>query len=259
MARYQVTLAYDGTHFYGFQRQEERARTVQAEVEAALRRIGWQDRTILAAGRTDTGVHASGQVIAFDFDWRHSPEALGRAMNSNLPSDVAVRAIAVAREDFHPRYDATARTYRYQIFCEAERDPLRERYSWRVWPAVDCDLLQSAARLLTGTHDFAAFGSPPREQGSTIRTVYRAGWRMLAGGLQLEITANAFLYHMVRRLVFWSVLAGQRVLSLQAFEQAVEAAQPQTPGLAPPQGLNLYQVCYSLDGLKSEVTKSDEI
>jgi tRNA pseudouridine38-40 synthase len=259
MARYQITLAYDGTHFYGFQRQEKNVRTVQLEVEAALRRLGWQNQTILAAGRTDTGVHASGQVIAFDFDWRHTPEALGRAMNSNLPQDVAVRAIRETGDDFHPRYAAKARTYRYNIFCEAERDPLRERYSWRVWPAADWNLLQSAARLLTGTHDFAAFGSPPREEGSTIRTVYRAGWQMPAGGLQLEITANAFLYHMVRRLVFWSVLVGQQKLSLQAFEQAVMAAQPQTPGLAPPQGLNLYHVCYSQDQLENEVFKSEEI
>jgi len=234
-------------------------RTVQVEVEAALRRIGWQERTILAAGRTDTGVHASGQVIAFDFDWRHTPEALGRAMNSNLPQDVAVRAIDVAQDDFHPRYWAKDRTYRYTIFCEPDRDPLRERYSWRVWPAADLNLLESAARLLTGTHDFAAFGSPPREEGSTIRTVYRSGWRMLAGGLQLEITANAFLYHMVRRLVYWSVLVGQQKLSLQAFEQAVRAAQPQTPGLAPPQGLNLYQVCYLSETLENEVVKSETI
>ena len=120
-----LLLAYDGTHFFGFQRQGQ-ARTVQLEVEAALRQLDWQGRTILSAGRTDSGVHASGQVIAFDLEWAHGPEELGRAMNANLPEDVAVKAVEVAAADFHPRFDATARCYRYQVLFAPQRDPLRE-------------------------------------------------------------------------------------------------------------------------------------
>ncbi len=119
MARYQVILAYDGTHFVGFQRQG-RSRTVQGVVEAALRQLGWQGRAILSAGRTDTGVHAAGQVIAFDLDWTHPEKELGRAINANLPQDVAVRSVAPASPDFHPRFDATARRYRYHLFCDAD-------------------------------------------------------------------------------------------------------------------------------------------
>lgn len=243
MARYQITLAYDGTNFLGFQRSGK-LRTVQAEVEKALRGLGWQDRIILSAGRTDTGVHASGQVIAFDLEWNHSAETLGKALNAALPNDVAVQECREAAADFHPRYDATRRTYHYRIICKPERDPLLERFAWRVWPALDERRLHETARLLTGTHDFAAFGTPPRDGGSTVRTVFHAAWETTQHGLLFTVSANAFLYHMVRRLVYWQVLAAQDRLSLEDWAQAVQAARPLTPGLAPAQGLTLVEVCY---------------
>src|SRR5512142_2393325 len=125
MERYKVILAYDGTHFFGFQRQGE-TRTVQLEVEAALRRLNWQGKTILSAGRTDSGVHATGHVIAFDLQWAHSLQQLGRALNANLPEDVAVKAVELAAADFHPRYDARSRCYRYQVLFAPARDPLHD-------------------------------------------------------------------------------------------------------------------------------------
>jgi tRNA pseudouridine38-40 synthase len=245
MERYKVTLAYDGTQFEGFQRQGK-TRTVQLEVETALRNLNWQGGTILASGRTDSGVHASGQVVAFDLEWAHSPEALGRALNAHLPADVAVQEVEVASSDFHPRYDATWRCYHYHLMFASMRDPLHERFTWRVWPPCEIDQLREAAQLLMGTHDFAAFGTPPRPGGATIRAVHRANWQEKEDGLvRFEVIANAFLYHMVRRMVFLQVLVGQQKLSLAAFRAGVEHAQPMTPGLAPPQGLALKQVQYS--------------
>jgi tRNA U38,U39,U40 pseudouridine synthase TruA len=135
MARYQIILAYDGTDFLGSQRQVH-ARTIQGELEKALTKLGWQGRTVLLAGRTDTGVHASGQVAAFDLDWGHGLDDLTSALNANLPGDMAVRQAREAPQDFQPRFDATSRLYRYRLFCESARDPLRERYAWRVWPKV---------------------------------------------------------------------------------------------------------------------------
>ena len=244
MERYKVTLAYDGTHFFGFQRQGK-DRTVQLDVEAALRQLGWQGRTILSAGRTDSGVHAAGQVIAFDLDWTHGTERLHHAMNAKLPFDVAVKAVEVAAPDFHPRYDATSRCYRYTVQFAPERDPLRDRYAWRVWPPCEFELLQSAANLLIGTYDFAAFGTPPRPGGSTIRTVFRADWQPREERTAwFEVTANAFLYHMVRRMVFVQVLVGQQRLSLERLQKAVEETAPLPPGLALPQGLILKEVLY---------------
>jgi tRNA pseudouridine38-40 synthase len=247
MERYQVILAYDGTRFEGFQRQGEK-RTVQVEVEAALRKIGWQVEKLLAAGRTDSGVHASGQVIAFDLEWSHGCEALLRAMNANLPPDIAVRSAVEAAADFHPRYHARQRSYQYSIYCQAERDPLMERYSWRVWPAIELERMAAAANLLPGKHDFAAFGAPMHPGGNTVRTVLRAGWQVQDRSLRFEVAANAFLYHMVRRMVFLQVLVGQDRLSLESFKLAVEEAQAQTPGLAPAHGLVLTEVCYEKTG-----------
>jgi tRNA pseudouridine38-40 synthase len=243
MARYQVILVYDGTDFLGYQRQKI-ARTVQGEVETALHQLGWQGRTILSAGRTDTGVHAAGQVVAFDLDWPHSNQELGRALNALLPRDVAVSSVSEAGTDFHPRFEAAARTYRYRLYCSADRHPLLERFAWRVWPQVDLDLLNEAARLLLGTHDYAAFGSPPKAGGNTVRTVARAFWQAEEETLRFEVTANAFLYHMVRRMVFLQVAAAQHRLSLEELEQGVRAAQPLTPGLAQPHGLVLLRVDY---------------
>ena len=171
MARYQIILAYDGTDFLGSQRQAE-TRTVQSELEKALRKIGWQGRSILLAGRTDTGTHASGQVAAFDLDWGHGLTKLQDALNAHLPRDMAVWGVKATADDFHPRFDACSRRYRYRLFCTGMRDPLRERYAWRVWPPV-ADLTSLAA-IWSGTHDFAVFGSPPRAGGSAVRTVVSA-------------------------------------------------------------------------------------
>ncbi len=244
MERYQVIIAYDGTNFQGFQRQG-RSRTVQAVVEEALRQLGWCERTILFAGRTDSGVHASGQVIAFDLEWRHPYDALQRAINRYLPEDVSAISVAAADADFHPRYHALARQYHYTLFCQAWRDPLREHHAWRVWPAVQAELLIQSAACLPGVHDFAAFGSPLKPGGTTVRTVFRADWVQEDNGQwSFRIAANAFLYRMVRRLVLLQVLVGQQRLSLNQFAAALQNPQPLTPGLAKPNGLVLEQVFY---------------
>ena len=248
MARYQVVLAYDGSDFNGFQRQarDSNRRTIQGVFENALRQIGWQGRSILAAGRTDTGVHASGQVVAFDLDWKHSTEALAAALNANLPLDVAVQAAEPASSDFHPRFNAMARRYRYQIFCHPVRQPLLERYAWRVWPPVDLERLQRAAAYLPGAHDFSAFGSPPQPGRATTRQVFLAAWQEDGSGLSFEIQANAFLYHMVRRLVSFQVSIGQGAIGSEAMSVYLESgAQTPARNLAPPQGLILVQVLYA--------------
>jgi tRNA pseudouridine38-40 synthase len=250
MARYQVILAYDGADFLGFQRQAStaRGRTIQSEFENALQRIGWSGRSILFAGRTDTGVHASGQAAAFDLEWRHSLQSLQAALNANLPADIAVQSVRQAKADFHPRYDALARRYQYRIFCQPVRNPLREHYAWRVWPPAALDRLQQAADFLVGVHDFAAFGSPTRPGGATIRQVFEAGWQSVADELTFEITANAFLYHMARRLVAFQVKIGQGELAPQAVQERLQkvVAQP-VRELAPAHGLNLAAVLYDDD------------
>ncbi|MBL8063846.1 MAG: tRNA pseudouridine(38-40) synthase TruA [Anaerolineales bacterium] len=244
MARYQVILAYDGAGFSGSQRQAN-SRTVQGELEKALREVGWSESSVLMAGRTDTGVHASGQVAAFDFDWAHSTERLLRALNAKLPPDLAVRRLKLVSAGFHPRFDAASRTYRYRLFCEPIRDPFRERFVWRVWPEMDGDALIRNAEIFLGTHDFAAFGSPTSEKGTTIRTVTRSEWRKKRDGeWQFEVRADAFLYRMVRRLVFVQVAAAQGRCSVEDVQTALSGRGKLPSGLAPAHGLTLIDVKY---------------
>jgi tRNA pseudouridine38-40 synthase len=253
MARYQIILAYDGTQFLGSQRQTC-SRTVQGELEKALRKLGWAGQSVILAGRTDTGTHASGQVAAFDLDWGHGLDHLHKALNSHLPHDMAVREVKLALDTFHPRYDASSRHYRYRLFCAGGRDPLRERYAWRVWPAVNN--LLPLAEIWPGKHDFAAFGSPSRKNGSTMRTVLSAEWQNHGDEWTFEIQADAFLYRMVRRLVFVQVAVGLGRLSAETLVLALnkgtafageinEEPQNRIPAsLAPACGLTLVEVCY---------------
>ena len=243
MARYQLILAYDGTHLKGSQRQAGK-RTAQGELETALRTLGWTGRSVLIAGRTDSGVHAEGQSVALDLEWAHSPENLRAALNANLPPDLAVRAVREASPDFHPRFDATSRRYRYRLFCDPVRDPLRERFAWRVWPEVNSDALHAIAPVFLGKHDFAAFGSPPKPSSSTVRTIMLSRWIRSEGEWQFEVQADAFLYRMVRRLVFVQVAAAQGRLTLESVRQALENQVPLIAGQASSSGLCLVEVTY---------------
>jgi len=262
MARYQLTLAYDGTNFFGSQRQAK-SRTVQGELEKALCKLGWTGRSVLMSGRTDTGVHATGQVAAFDLDWSHSDGDLVRALNAALPADMAVHQARMAHETFHPRFDASSRRYRYKLFCQPLRDPIRERFAWRVWPQVSGEVLATTAQLFLGTHDFSAFGSPTTPRGGTVRTVMKAEWVQIAEDeWHFEVQADAFLYRMVRKLVFVQVAVAQRKVSAEAIARFLaKQARPEfdrrvpagtrsetlvavPAGLAPAHGLTLVEVAY---------------
>ena len=244
MARYQVILAYDGTGFSGSQRQAN-SRTVQGELEKALRKLGWPDRAILMAGRTDTGVHATGQVAAFDLDWKHSADKLLWALNKHLPADLVVRNASLAPADFHPRFDATSRAYRYRVFFEPIRDPLRSKFLWRTWPAVDEDALKRNASTFIGKHDFAAIGSRTTPKGTTVRTLTKAEWKKMPDGeWQFEVRADAFLYRMVRRLVFVQVAVAQGRSSIEKVRHALIKHEELIAGLAPAHGLTLIEVTY---------------
>jgi len=262
MERYQVILAYDGSSYKGFQRQAN-ARSIQAVIEDALRKLNWQGKSVLAAGRTDSGVHATGQVIAFDLDWNHETQELLSALNSHLPADVVANSIQKVIPSFHPRHDASWRKYAYRIYCQPVRQPLLEPFAWRVWPEVDIEILHQAAQILIGTHDFSAFGTPPQAGGSPVRVVLEVAWQQDEPYLIFEITAQAFLYHMVRRLVFMQVAVAQGKLTLidlqwlitqaGAINQQTEAGNPARSrtvhGMAPARGLILKEVHYPIEAL----------
>lgn len=252
MARYQLTLAYDGTGFFGSQRQAKR-RTVQGELEKALGKLGWSGRSVLMSGRTDTGVHATGQVAAFDMEWSHSEERLVRALNAILPADIAVCQARIAPLKFHPRFDADSRLYRYKLFCQPLRHPIRERFAWRVWPAISSEVLHQTAKLFLGTHDFSAFGSPTTPTGGTVRTVVKADWSQSCEAeneWHFDVQADAFLYRMVRRLVFVQAAVAQGKVASEAVARSLtgievgEQGRELPAGLAPAHGLTLVEVAY---------------
>jgi tRNA pseudouridine38-40 synthase len=244
MERYQVILAYDGTNFHGSQFQTD-TRTVQNVVEDALRKLKWTGTPVLFAGRTDAGVHASSQVAAFDLEWDHSPLDLRNALNALLPKDVAIKNVFVKSPGFHPRFDAITRTYCYRIYCQPVRDPTRERFAWRLWPKPNFKRLQAAAKLLVGLHDFSGFGRATRPGGSTTREVLSAQWIHADDEISFIVTANAFLYHMVRRLVYAQIMVGKMNLSLDDLHQHLKNTDAGLiQGLAPPHGLALVEVKY---------------
>ena len=244
MARYQVILAYDGTDYPGFQRQKK-ARTVQGEVEEALRKLGWDGKSILSSGRTDTGVHATGQVISFDLNWMHSEQALRQALNAYLPAEISAREIHETTTVFHPRYDASSREYCYRILIDPVRFPMLERTAWRMDFSLDYSLLQKSAALFIGEHDYAAFGNPPRPGGNTVRTVLRSEWEQDRDLYVYHICANAFLYHMVRRIVFVQVAIASNRVDYERLAKNLEGGIPEHPGIAPACGLELTKVFYA--------------
>jgi tRNA pseudouridine38-40 synthase len=245
MQDYKSIVAYDGTEFEGFQRQSNGRRTVQGEFEAALRRLGWTERSVRAAGRTDRGVHARGQVIAFALGWPHDPLRLTRALNSHLPHDLAVRATERAPDGFHPRYAASSRCYEYRIYSDSTRDPLRERWGWRVWPAPDLDCMRKVADAVVGQHDFRAFGSAPGPSENTVRRIVKAEWNEADDALAFTIEADAFLFRMVRRIVSAMVAVGQGRISIEAVERLLDhPADRWQGGLAPARGLCLEYVTF---------------
>ena len=243
-AHYKVILSYNGSEFAGFQRQES-ARTVQGEFEVALRQVGWQGKSIRAAGRTDAGVHARGQVVSFHLEWAHSMDDLLNALNYYLPRDVAAQSVSQVNTDFHSRYDAKSRRYRYHCFCQPVRDPLREGFAWRTWPAPNLERMNAAAQALIGSHDFKAFGSPTTDNGVTVREVFSAQWQIAGDEYQFDIIANAFLYHMVRRIVQVLVIIGQDHAPVNLIRECLESGDMPITGLAPAKGLVLQEVRYT--------------
>ena len=251
--RYRAILAYDGTNYRGFQRLAGDEPNIQSTVEAAIARVSGQQVTVIGAGRTDAGVHATGQVIAFDVAWRHEEDDLLRAINATLPDDIAVQKLDRAELNFHPRYDASSRTYQYFVYEAQIRQPMMARMSWWVHPPIhqrlDVDKMNWAAAKLLGSHDFASFGTPPQGE-ITRRHVFRSEWaiEVPTQGTRLIsycIEANAFLYHMVRTIVGSLVEVGLGRMTIADFIDAFQAKDRGRIGwLAPPHGLTLVEVKY---------------
>lgn len=257
MVRLALLLEYDGAAFSGSQRQPH-APTVQAALEAAIARLTGAEAHAAFAGRTDAGVHASGQVAAFSTEAARPLAAWQKGLNALLPEAAAVRAVAVAPETFDPRRHARARLYRYQIWNSAARSPLRRNQSWHVWEPLDHEAMATALGALEGEHDFTAFGGALEPGRSAWRRIFRTALCRRGPLLTVELEGSAFLPHQVRRTVGALVEIGRGALAPESFAAWLRAPRPHAAGpAAPPQGLCLARVMY--DNLRfSEAGEEEE-
>ncbi len=242
--RYRALVEYDGTAYSGFQRQLAEP-TIQGEIEKALENINRLAVPIVGAGRTDSGVHATGQVIAFDLSWRHGNNRLLKAINANLPKDIVIYEVKATNAEFHPRFEALSRSYTYYIYNQTVRSPIRRQCSWHVARPVDLDSLNEVAALLIGDNDFATFGQAP-QGNNTKRRVMKARWLKKQQLLIFRIEANAFLYRMVRSLVGSMKVVGEGTWTVADFYNAFMARdRGRAAKTAPAQGLFLTSVSYA--------------
>jgi tRNA pseudouridine38-40 synthase len=237
--RYCARVEYDGTDYSGFQVQPG-ARTVQGELEAALTKISGGSRIrVVAAGRTDAGVHATDQVIAFTDPLGRPARELARALDALLPEDVAVRQLRRVPAGFNPRYAARYREYRYTVW-NGPRSPLRERDALGVRDPLDTAAMERAGSVLVGRHDFSSFGAAHRQP---VRTVHSIRVRRNGSLVTIDVTADAFLRQMVRRIVAVLLEVGHGKMTEEAVEQALGAGRPALNGAtAPAKGLCLRRV-----------------
>jgi tRNA pseudouridine38-40 synthase len=250
--RYRATVEYDGTEFAGFQAQPK-ARTVQGELEAALSRLsGGVRQPVVGAGRTDAGVHATGQVISFTYPGSLSVEDLTQALNGTLPPDVAVRDLRRAPAGFNPRYAARYREYRYSIW-NGPRSPLHERTALWVRTELDVAAMARAATAFEGRHDFSAFGGIDPQP---VRTVHRIRVRRQGSMVTIDVRADAFLRGMVRRIVAALLAVGKGTLEASALPGLLTAGTPALGGAAAPaRGLCLRRVVLGRRGRTGATTK----
>ena len=260
MPTYSLTLEYDGTDFAGWQIQP-RVRTAMGVLAGAIQAVTGETPALTAAGRTDSGAHAHGQVAGLTLERAWEPDALRRALSAALPADLSVRHAAVVPESFNARRDAVERAYRYLVVCRDGRSPVTRRTAWTVRGPLDVDAMRAAAARLVGRHDFAAFGSSPRGGGSTVRTVSAVTVeRHLAGDASADgaespildtvvitVRADAFLRGMMRSFTGALVKVGRGRADAQWLGSMLDSATQRDASItiAPARGLHQWSVRYA--------------
>lgn len=253
MPRYALLVEYDGTPYCGWQRQAQGQVTVQGRIEAALARLQADVPSIAAAGRTDSGVHATGQVAHCDLARAWEPARLMAALNAHLrPDPIAILAAAKVDDDFHARFSAIGRAYRFSILARAAPATLQRDAVWQVRRPLDLAAMQAAARHLIGQHDFTTFRAAQCQALSPIKTLDRLdiSAEAVARGViyHFDVAARSFLHHQVRSFVGTLERVGAGAWAPEDVRTALEARDRAACGpIAPPQGLCLTRVVYPSD------------
>jgi len=236
-------VEYDGAGFAGFQRQRGRP-TIQGEIERAIGEIVGRPVRVAGAGRTDAGVHATGQVASFTTESRLGPDEWPRALNAHLPPTIAVVRASVVPDDFHARYSARSREYRYTIVNRRARPAIGRQYRWHVPQPLDAEAMHAALQSLVGKHDFAAFAGDARRH-ATVRTILAASCARQGDEVVVDVAADAFLPHMVRNVVGTLVQIGKGCLEASELATILASCdRSRAAATAPPHGLCLVRVNY---------------
>ena len=241
--RFKCECSYDGTSYNGFQRQKN-APSIQEEIEKALEKVLGSFVKITASGRTDSGVHAVGQVFHFDTDLKISENGLKRAINSYLPSDIHVNSVEKVKDNFHARFDATKKEYHYFINF-GKYDPIKRNYVYQYsYKKVNRDLIYEASRLFIGTIDFRSF-TKNQSLDNTIRTIYSIDFKWDNDLLEIAIVGNGFMQNMVRIMVAMWLEVGRGKIATSDLKEIIEKRnRTLAPKTAPGCGLYLYKVYY---------------
>jgi len=244
LSKFILLVEYDGTQYHGFQWQVDLP-TIQNELEQAIRRFCGQSSRVMAASRTDAGVHAKGQVVSFWAKSTLSTMTLVRALNYYLPGDIAVKSAYRASDDFNVRRDALSREYHYYILNSNTRSPLSQRFALFVPKMLDVEAMNEACQLIQGEHDFASFASSLDDSRSTLRNVHEAGTGEKGDFTVFRIVANSFLPHQVRSTVGLLIRLGLGKIGIEGFRDIMEARSLGLAGpLSPACGLCLEKVNY---------------
>lgn len=252
MPRLKCTVSYDGTMFSGYQVQPGK-RTVQGEIEKALEKLNKGARIrISASGRTDAGVHARGQVIHFDTMLEIEPARWQIALNSLLPSDIAIHTVELAAPDFHARFNAVGKEYRYFMLLSKHRDPFNRNFAYQFPFSLDLEGMREASKHLLGTHDFTSFCSAKTEVEDRVRTVKEIDFFEENGQFVFKFVGNGFLYNMVRILVGTLLEIGTGRRAADSIPELLEKKDRTLAGkTAPGHGLYLWKVFYEDDSLEN--------
>ncbi len=240
--RYKAVVMYDGTMFHGFQSQDN-LRTVQQEIEEVLKVVTKKETRIFPAGRTDTGVHALGQVFHFDYEIKMEEWQIKNAINSRLPKDIYIKNINIVNDDFHARYHATKKSYQY-IINTNEFNPLNKNYCYYYKYKLDINKMIEASKIFIGEHDFKSFTKNHKIE-NTVRIIYDINFDIKDNIIKINFIGNGFLHNMVRIIVAMLIEVGNDRLTIDDLLNAMENKDRKyAPKLAPANGLYLMSVEY---------------